>query len=100
LIPTAWVLVLSAVLFALGAAGFLVKKDLVGQLMGVEVMLNAAALAFVGLAAAAGDPAGQVIVVFVLTVAAAEAALGLAIILLVFRRKRTVKTDELKSLKG
>jgi NADH-quinone oxidoreductase subunit K len=100
MIPTSWVLVLSAVLFALGVVGFLVKKDLLSQFMALEVMLNAASLAFVGMAAAVRDPSGQVVVVFILTVAAAEAALGLSIILLVFRRRKTIRTDDLKTLKG
>lgn len=100
MIPLAWVLALSLVLFGLGAVGFLVKKDLLSQFMALEVMLNAASLAFLGFAAAARDISGQVVVVFILTVAAAEAALGLSIILLIFRRRRTIRSDALRMMKG
>jgi NADH-quinone oxidoreductase subunit K len=68
--------------------------------MAVEVMLNAANLALLALAKASGRAAGQVIVLFVITVAAAEAVIGLAIIVLVFRQRRTIRTDELKDLRG
>ncbi len=100
MIPLAWVLALSLVLFGLGAVGFLIKKDLLSQFMSIEVMLNAAGLAFVGFAAASRDLSGQVIVFFIITVAAAEAALGLSIILLVFRRKKTVRSDDIRLMKG
>lgn len=100
MIPVVWVLALGAALFVLGAVGFLVKRDLLSQLMAVEVMLNAASLAFVAMAGSLGDIDGQVIVVFILTVAAAEAALGLAIILLVARRRKSVRSDDLNTLKG
>jgi NADH-quinone oxidoreductase subunit K len=99
MIPLSWVLGLSFVLFGLGAVGFLVKKDMLSQFLSLEVMLNAVALAFVGFAAAARDLSGQVIVFFIITVAAAEAALGLSIILLVFRRRKTVWSDELRQMK-
>ena len=100
MIPPAWVLALSAVLFGMGAVGFLVKKDLLSKFLALEVMLNAASLAFLGMAAAARDLSGQVVVVFILTVAAAEAALGLSIILLVFRRKKTIRSDDYRTMKG
>ncbi|MBM3297689.1 MAG: NADH-quinone oxidoreductase subunit NuoK [Candidatus Aminicenantes bacterium] len=100
MIPVSWFLALSGLLFALGAAAFLIKKDLLVMFLAVEVMLNAANLAFVAFARARGLLEGQVAVFFVITVAAAEAAVGLAIILLVFRRRKTVKADELDILKG
>lgn len=100
MIPVSWFLALSGLLFALGATAFLIKKDLLVMFLAVEVMLNAANLAFVAFARAHGLLEGQVAVFFVITVAAAEAAVGLAIILLVFRRKNTVKADELDILKG
>jgi len=100
MIPLAWVLALSLVLFGLGAVGFLAKKDLLSQFMSLEVMLNAAGLAFVGFAAAGRGLSGQVVVLFIITVAAAEAALGLSIILLVFRGKKTVRSDDIRLMKG
>jgi NADH-quinone oxidoreductase subunit K len=93
-------LLVSLILFVLGIILFFVKRDLITMFMAVEVMLNAANLAFLTFARMHGDLGGQLIVFFVITVAAAEAAVGLAIILLVFRRTKSIKTDELRSLKG
>ncbi len=101
MIPPAAFLVVAIVLFALGAAGFFVKKDLLTQFMAVEVMLNAANLAFLALSRAAGAAAdGQVIVFFVLTVAAAEAVVGMAIVLAVYRRRKSIRTEDASELKG
>jgi NADH-quinone oxidoreductase subunit K len=100
MIPISYFLALSLLLFVLGAAAFFVKRDLITMFMAVEVMLNAANLAFVALAKAAGSTAGQVIVFFVITVAAAEAAVGLAIILLVFRQKKSMRADDMNLMKG
>jgi NADH-quinone oxidoreductase subunit K len=99
-IPPAAFLVLAALLFALGVLAFFVKKDLLTQFMAVEVMLNAGNLAFLALTKALGKADGQAIVLFVITVAAAEAVVGLAIIVLVFRQRKTIKTDDLKDLHG
>ncbi|MCK7514298.1 MAG: NADH-quinone oxidoreductase subunit NuoK [Desulfobacterales bacterium] len=98
--PPVAFLVLAALLFALGVLAFFVKKDLLTQFMAVEIMLNAGNLAFLALAKARGDADGQAVVLFVITVAAAEAVIGLAIIVLVFRQRKSVRTDELKDLKG
>lgn len=100
MIPLSYFLVLSIVLFCLGIILFFVKRDLITMFMAVEVMLNAANLAFLTFAKGRGDPGGQMVVFFVITVAAAEAAVGLAIILLVFRRKKSIKTEDLRSMKG
>jgi len=100
MIPLSYFFALSIVLFVLGIIAFFFKRDLITQFMAVEVMLNAANLAFIVLAKAAGSLAGQVIVFFVITVAAAEAAVGLAIILLVFRQKKSIKTEEMRLMKG
>ena len=100
MIPPGAFLLLAALLFVLGVVAFFVKKDLLTQFMAVEIMLNSGNLAFLALAKAAGLVEGQVIVLFVITVAAAEAVIGLAIIVLVFRQRRSVRTDELKELKG
>ena len=100
MIPPAAFFVLAAVLFVLGVLAFFVKKDLLTQFMAIEVMLNAGNLAFLALAKALGKAEGQVIVLFVITVAAAEAVIGLAIIVLVFRQRKIIQTDDLKDLKG
>ncbi|MGB9005355.1 MAG: NADH-quinone oxidoreductase subunit NuoK [Candidatus Aminicenantales bacterium] len=100
MIPLSWFLALSAALFVLGVAAFFVKRDLITMFLAVEVMLNAANLAFLTFAKKQGLLAGQVIVFFIITVAAAEAAVGLAIILLVFRQRKSIKTDEVNLMKG
>lgn len=100
MIPPAAFLVLAALLFILGIVAFFVKKDLLTQFMAVEVMLNAGNLAFLALAKALGQADGQMVVLFVITVAAAEAVIGLAIIVLIFRQRKSIRTDDLKDLKG
>jgi NADH-quinone oxidoreductase subunit K len=100
MIPPSAFLFLAAVLFVLGVLAFFVKKDLLTQFMAVEVMLNAGNLAVLALAKALGRAEGQVIVFFIITVAAAEAVIGLAIIVLVFHQRKTVRTDDLRDLKG
>jgi NADH-quinone oxidoreductase subunit K len=100
MIPLGYFLTLSIILFALGVVAFFVKRDLITQFMAIEIMFNAANLAFISFAQSASSLDGQVIVFFVITVAAAEAAVGLAIILLVFRQKKTIKSEELQSMKG
>jgi NADH-quinone oxidoreductase subunit K len=100
MIPLHYFLILSVILFVLGAIGFFVKRDLITQFMSIEIMFNAANLAFLAFAKAANSLDGQIIVFFVITVAAAEAAVGLAIILLIYRRKKTIKTENIRSMKG
>ncbi|MCK4557926.1 MAG: NADH-quinone oxidoreductase subunit NuoK [Candidatus Aminicenantes bacterium] len=100
MIPPNYFLILSIILFALGVLAFFIKKDLITMFMAVEVMLNAANLAFLSLARSANSIDGQVIVFFIITVAASEAAVGLAIILLIFRQKKTIKTEDIKLMKG
>ena len=100
MIPPAAFLLLAAILFIFGIIAFFVKKDLLTQFMAVEVMLNAGNLAFLALAKALGRADGQMVVLFVITVAAAEAVIGLAIIVLVFRQRKSIRTDDLKDLKG
>jgi NADH-quinone oxidoreductase subunit K len=93
-------LVLSAILFATGVAGVLVRRNALVLLMSVELMLNAANLALLGFARSLGDNAGHGLAVFVMTVAAAEAAVGLALVLAIFRHKKTVNVDEIRTLRG
>jgi NADH-quinone oxidoreductase subunit K len=100
MIPLNYFLILSIILFALGAVAFFVKRDLITQFMAIEIMFNAANLAFLAFAKSAGSLDGQIIVFFVITVAAAEAAVGLAIILLMYRQKKTIKTEDIKLMKG
>ena len=100
MVPTNYLLVLSGVLFLIGAAGVLTRRNALVIYMAVELMLNAANLAFVAFAAAFGEVGGQIAVFFVMTVAAAEVAVGLAILVTIFRTKQTVDIDMLHQLKG
>lgn len=93
-------LILSAVLFSIGAIGVLVRRNPLIMFMSIELMLNAANLAFVAFSRYLNNLDGQVIVFVVLTVAAAEVAIGLAIIVAVFRARATVDVDEASGLKG
>jgi NADH-quinone oxidoreductase subunit K len=92
-------LVLSAVLFAIGAAGVFVRRNLITMLLSVEIMLNAVNLTFVAFGRALGRADGQIIVFFVMTVAAAEAAVGLAIIMALFRHRESLNPEAFTSLK-
>jgi NADH-quinone oxidoreductase subunit K len=92
-------LVLSGVLLCIGAVGMVVRRNLIIMFMSVEIMLNAANLAFIAVARQIGNMDGQAVVFFVMTVAAAEAAIGLAVILALFRNKQTVQADEIGLLK-
>ena len=94
-------LTLAAILFSISVAGiFLNRKNIVVLLMCIELMLLAANINFVAFSHYLNDLAGQVFVFFILTVAAAEAAIGLAILVVLFRSRRTIDVDELDSLKG
>jgi len=93
-------LILSIVLFAIGAVGFVIRRNAIVVLMSVELMLNACNLAFVAFSRQLGDMTGHVYVFMVMTVAAAEAAVGLAIVVLIFRTRRAVNLDEINLLKG
>ena len=92
-------LFLSAILFAIGTAGVFLRRNLITILLSVEVMLNAVNLTFVAVGRHLGTVDGQIIVFFVMTVAAAEAAVGLAIIIALFRHKATLNPDAFTSLK-
>jgi len=93
-------LALSAILFGIGAVGFLIRRNALIVFMCVELMLNAAGLAFVAASRYRGLLEGQLTVFFVLTVAAAEVAVGLALMVAIFRTKKTTNVDELSSLRG
>jgi NADH-quinone oxidoreductase subunit K len=97
--PISYFLVLSAILFAIGVVGVLIRRNIIVIFMSIELMLNAVNLAFVALGRRIGSIDGQVIVFFVITVAAAEAAVGLGIIISLFRNRATVNADELNLLR-
>ena len=98
---TAWeYMILSAALFAIGAAGFVLRRNIIVMFMSAELMLNAVNLNFVAYSAEWSDTGGEVFALFVIAVAAAEAAIGLAILMLLFRRRATVGSDDWKELKG
>jgi NADH-quinone oxidoreductase subunit K len=99
MVPMSYFVGLSAVLFAIGVAGVLLRRNTIVIFMSIEIMLNAVNLAFVALGRRLGSMDGQVIVFFVMTVAAAEAAVGLAIIISVFRNRETVNADELNLMR-
>ena len=92
-------LLLSGILFAIGAAGVFFRRNLITILLSVEIMLNAVNLTFVAFGRQFGTPDGQVIVFFVMTVAAAEAAVGLAIIIALFRHRESLNPDTFTALK-
>lgn len=94
-------LTLAAIMFSISVAGiFLNRKNIIIILMSIELMLLSVNINFVAFSHFLGDLSGQVFVFFILTVAAAEAAIGLAILVVVFRNKRTIDVDELNSMKG
>ena len=94
-------LILSSIVFVIGISGiFLNRKNLIVLLMAIEMMLLAVNTNFVAFSHYFGDPAGQIFVFFILTVAAAEAAIGLAILIVLFRNLNTINVDDLDSLKG
>ena len=94
-------LIVGAILFSLSVAGiFLNRKNVILLLMCIELMLLAVNINFIAFSHFLGDPAGQVFVFFILTVAAAEAAIGLAILVVLFRNRRTINVGDLDTLKG
>ncbi|HEY6970243.1 MAG TPA: NADH-quinone oxidoreductase subunit NuoK [Candidatus Angelobacter sp.] len=99
MVPLSWYLILSAILFCLGVTAFLVKRNIITIFMSIELMLNAVNLSFVAFANHWRDLNGQVFVFFVMVVAAAEAAVGLAIIIAVFRTRETLNVDRVNLLK-
>ena len=99
-IPLSYYLAISAVLFVMGALGVLIRRNPLIIFMSVELMLNAANLAFVAFARSFGVLTGQIFVFFVMTVSAAEVAVGLALIIIIFRNKHSIDVDLMNSLKG
>ena len=98
MVPTAWYLILSAILFSMGVAAFLIKRNVITIFMSIELMLNAVNLSFVAFAHMWHQIQGQIFVFFVMVVAAAEAAVGLAIIIAIFRTRKTLNVDQINLL--
>ena len=99
-VPTTWYLALSAVLFTIGVAGFILRRNIITVFMCIELMLNAVNLSFIAFAHEHRQVSGHLFTFFVMVVAAAEAAVGLAIILTVFKNRSTLNIDEIDSLKN
>ncbi len=99
-VPIEHGMVLAAVLFALGLAGVLIRRNIVFMLMSIEVMLNAVGLAFVVAGARWGQPDGQIMFLFILTMAAAEVSVGLALVLQMYHSFRTLDADAVSRMKG
>ncbi len=99
MVPLNYYLVLSALVFAIGVTGVIIRRNLIVILMSIELMLNAVNLTFIALSRSFGSMEGQVIVFFVMTVAAAEAVVGLAIIISLFRHRQSLDPQEMQLLK-
>jgi len=100
MVPLNWYLMLSAAVFAIGVLGFLIRRNIIIIFISIELMLNAVNISLVAFSHYLQDLRGQILVFFVITVAAAEAAIGLAIIIALFRNKDTVHVDEMNEMKG
>jgi NADH-quinone oxidoreductase subunit K len=99
MIPMSWYLALTVVLFTMGAMGAMVKRNVISIMLSIELMLNSVNLALVTFSRYLGDLSGQVLVFFVMVVAAAEAGVGLSIVVLLFRNRETMNVDEASMLK-
>ncbi|PYS05914.1 MAG: NADH-quinone oxidoreductase subunit NuoK [Acidobacteria bacterium] len=99
MIPVGWYLILGAVLFLIGALGFFIKRNMIALLLSIEIMLNAVNLTFVAFSVQHAQISGQVFVFFVLVVAASEAAVGLALVIAIFRNRESLNVDRSNLLK-
>ena len=100
MVPLNWYIILSAVIFMIGVAGFLIRRNVFIMLMSIELMLNAVNISLVAFSHYLQDMRGQIFVIFIITVAAAEAAIGLAIIVSLFRNKQKMHADEIAEMRG
>jgi NADH-quinone oxidoreductase subunit K len=98
-VPISWYLILSAILFTLGVAGFIIRRNIITVFMSIELMLNAVNLSFIAFSYQLKQIDGHIYSFFVMVVAAAEAAVGLAIILTVFKNRATLQIDDVSSMK-
>ena len=99
-VPLSWYLVLSAVLFVIGVSGFILRRNIITVFMSIELMLNAVNLSFITFSYQLKQVSGHVFAFFVMVVAAAEAAVGLAIIITVFKNRATLNVDEINTMKN
>ncbi len=99
-IPSFYVLILAAMLFTLGLVGLIVRRNIFFLLISIEIMLNAAGLAFIAAGARWGQPDGQVMFLFIITIAGAEVSIGLALILRLYQQFHTLDVDAASELKG
>jgi NADH-quinone oxidoreductase subunit K len=100
MVPLSWYMVLSMVVFSIGVFGFLARRNIIIVFMSIELMLNAVNINLISLSHYLQDLRGQILAFFVIAVAAAEAAIGLAIIIALFRNKATAHVDEVKEMQG
>jgi NADH-quinone oxidoreductase subunit K len=100
MVPLHWYLLLSTVVFTIGVMGFLTRRNIIIMFMSIELMLNGVNISLVSFSHYLQDLRGQILTFFVITVAAAEAAIGLAIIIALFRNKATAHVDEIHEMKG
>jgi NADH-quinone oxidoreductase subunit K len=100
MVPLYWYLYLGSAVFFIGMGGFLVRRNVIHMLLGIELMLNGVNINLVALSHYMQDLRGQILTLFVIAVAAAEAAVGLALVVTLFRNKQTVHMDEVKEMKG
>jgi len=100
MVPLSWYMLLSMVIFSIGVFGFLARKNIIIIFMSIELMLNAVNINLVALSHYLQDIRGQILAFFVIAVAAAEAAIGLAIVIALFRNKATAHVDEVKEMRG
>jgi NADH-quinone oxidoreductase subunit K len=100
MVPLSWYMILSTVVFAIGVFGFLSRRNIIIIFMSIELMLNAVNINLISLSHYMQDMRGQILAFFVIAVAAAEAAIGLAIVIALFRNKATARVDEIHEMKG
>lgn len=100
MVPLSWYIVLSALMFSIGVFGFLSRRNLIIIFMSIELMLNSVNISLIAFSHYLQSMRGQILVFFVITVAAAEAAIGLAILIAFYKNNPTVKADEISLLKG
>ena len=99
-VPLSWYLLLSAILFVIGVSGFILRRNIITVFMSIELMLNAVNLSFITFSYQLKQVSGHIFAFFVMVVAAAEAAVGLAIILTVFKNRKTLNVDEIDTMKN
>lgn len=100
MIPLYWYLILSAVIFTIGLVGFIIRRDIIVMLMCLELMFNAVNISFAAFSSYNGNLTGQIFAMFSIGIAASEAAIGLGIVLAIFRNIEIIHSDEIKNLRG